>query len=391
MNGRERIRTALNQGIPDMVPTWDWFDEPVTLGVADYLGLRSHGEITTLRKGDETAESLALYCRVVEALDVDATSNVYNTGLTAHDNEYGEDKYDRGYLLSDNGMPAIVKAAVTETKGFETYDMVSRMEESDFDGIRYVQERLGDERAHCININGPFQEAWNVTGGMDKLLYAFITDPDYAHGALRCATDFLIALIDKAKDMQMDFIMVDGDICANEWPLMSPEHWQEFIAPRKQEIVDHAHSLDMQIVKHSDGQAWSILDDLMDIGFNGFHPIQPQCMDLAQVKWHTWGKIAIFGNVDCLDLLVFGTPEQVEAETKRVISIASRGGGHILSSSNSLHPGCKPENVVAMFRAARMYGSYENIPNELIVPDEAPPIALPESTRKRTGRRRQPA
>ncbi len=388
MNGRERIRTALDRGIPDRVPTWDWLDETVTLGVANYLGLSTYGELTTLRKGDETEESLELFCRVVEALEMDATSNVYNTGLEAHDSEYGEDKYDRGYLLSDNGMPAIIKAGVSDTKGFETYDMVSRLEESDFDGIRFVQERLGDDLAHCLNVNGPFQEAWNIVGGLDKLLLAFITDPEYAHAALRCGTDFILALITKAKELKMDFIMVDGDICANEWPLMSHEHWREFILPLKREVVDHAHSLDLRIVKHSDGQAWSIIDDLIEVGFDAFHPIQPQCMDLAQVKWHTYGKIAIFGNVDCLDLLVFGTPEEVDAETKRIIEIGSPGGGHILSSSNSLHPGCKPENVVAMFRAARKYGDYSGIAQQPTKPTEQPPIALPESRRKRTGRRR---
>lgn len=388
MNGRQRIQVALGRGVPDRVPTWDWFDEPVTLGVAEYLGLESHGRITTLRKGDETAESLELYCRVVEALDVDATSNVYNTGLTAVNHEYGEDKYDRGYLLSDNGMPAAVKAAVEDARGFESYDMVSRLEDSDFDGLRYVQERLGDERAHCLNINGPFQEAWNITGGMQNLLIAFVTDPQYANSALRCATDFLLELIDRAADLGVDFLMVDGDICGNEWPLMSPEHWQEFIVPYKREIVARAHSLGLKIVKHSDGQAWSILDDLIEIGFDGFHPIQPQCMDLTQVKWHTWGRIPIFGNVDCLDLLVFGSPEQVGAETKRVIDVASRGGGHILSSSNSLHPGCKPENVVAMFEAARRYGDYTQIPTDLIEPDEAPPIGLPTRRPRRQRRRR---
>ena len=43
MNGRERIMAALGLGIPDRVPVWDWFDEAVTLGVAERLGLESHG------------------------------------------------------------------------------------------------------------------------------------------------------------------------------------------------------------------------------------------------------------------------------------------------------------------------------------------------------------
>jgi hypothetical protein len=32
--------------------------------------------------------------------------------------------------------------------------------------------------------------------------------------------------------------------------------------------------------------------------------------------------------------------------------------GYILSSSNSTHPGCKRENVISMFEAAKKYGSY---------------------------------
>jgi hypothetical protein len=40
----------------------------------------------------------------------------------------------------------------------------------------------------------------------------------------------------------------------------------------------------------------------------------------------------------------------------------SPGGGHILCSSNSLHPGVKPENALAMFRAAKKYGDYADIP-----------------------------
>ncbi len=64
----------------------------------------------------------------------------------------------------------------------------------------------------------------------------------------------------------------------------------------------------------------------------------------------------MFGNVDCLDLLVFGSPEMVEEAVKTCIAEGSHGGGHILCSSNSLHPGVRPENALAMFRAAKKYG-----------------------------------
>ena len=46
---------------------------------------------------------------------------------------------------------------------------------------------------------------------------------------------------------------------------------------------------------------------------------------------------------------------------KETIAKAAPGGGYIISSSNSIHPGCKPENYLAMVEAAREYGHYPKL------------------------------
>ncbi len=388
MNSKERLLTALDLGTPDRVPTWDWFDEAVTLGVADLLGLKSHGEVTTLRKGDETQQSIDLYCRVVEALDVDGTSNVYNTGLKAVNEHLGRDKYDRGYILSENGMPAIIEPAVSSMKELAKYDMVSRIEKSDLNGLRNVVARLGSERAHCVNLNGPFQEAWNVMGGMDKTMMAFIEDPELVHGVMDEVTRFNKALMDASVSIGADFFMIDGDLCGNDFALMSHQTFRDFILPYKKQMVDHAHGLGKKIIKHSNGMVWSIMEDLIEAGFDAFHPVQPQCMDMTTTKAHLFGRMCVFGNVDCLDLLVFGTPDEMIDATKQCIAEGSPGGGHVLSSSNSLHPGCRPENVVAMFKAAKEYGSYLEI-GSTPVAAPPPPNAKPIRARRQTQRRAQ--
>ena len=45
-------------------------------------------------------------------------------------------------------------------------------------------------------------------------------------------------------------------------------------------------------------------------------------------------------------------------DAQETIKIAGPGGGYILSSSNTIHPDVKPENAIAMYRAARKYGKY---------------------------------
>ena len=74
------------------------------------------------------------------------------------------------------------------------------------------------------------------------------------------------------------------------------------------------------------------------------------------MKEHLRGKACVLGNIDCIYLLPFGEKEAVVESVKETIRQAAPGGGYILSSSNSIHPGCKGENVIAMFEAAKKYG-----------------------------------
>jgi len=43
---------------------------------------------------------------------------------------------------------------------------------------------------------------------------------------------------------------------------------------------------------------------------------------------------------------------------RQAIADAAPGGGYILTSSNSIHSSCKPENFVAMVRARQEFGNY---------------------------------
>jgi uroporphyrinogen decarboxylase len=94
------------------------------------------------------------------------------------------------------------------------------------------------------------------------------------------------------------------------------------------------------------------------IGFDGIHPIQPQCMDIGEAKKHLGKKACIIGNIDCQELLPNGTQDEVERAVSKTIEIASPGGGYIISSSNSIHPGVRPQNYIAMIEAVHKYGKY---------------------------------
>jgi uroporphyrinogen decarboxylase len=360
MNAAQRIRAAVENREPDRVPIMDWIDEPTVYSLAHHLGL----DVPETRSGDavlsgeESLETLDLLCTVMVELGIDATWYPLGSGLVPIGDGLARDKCDRVYRLSEHGMPMILSGPIEEPSDVVGFDMAAKLTMDDMERLQYLLERMGQDCVLFLGIVDPFQESWYLRGGMDKLMIDFIREPGLVHDLARVVTDYYLAAIELGARLGVEFVMMGGDLAGEQTTLMSPRHYREFIKPYERELVDCAHRLGTKIAKHTDGNAWPILDDFVEIGFDGFNPVQPECMDIGEVKAHLAGKMSIIGNIDCRNLLPFGRPEEVERTVRETIEIAAPGGGYILASSNSLHPDCKPENIVAMVEAAHKYGVY---------------------------------
>jgi uroporphyrinogen decarboxylase len=110
---------------------------------------------------------------------------------------------------------------------------------------------------------------------------------------------------------------------------------------------------------HSDGNVMSLMGDIVGLGFDGLHSIQPSSgMDIVAVK-RQWGdRICLMGNVDLDYLMTMGTAREVEAEVKRLMREVAPSGGYIMSTTNVLARYVLPENALAMYSAAEKYGRY---------------------------------
>jgi uroporphyrinogen decarboxylase len=360
MNGKERIMKALNRQQPDRVPVFEnYINEPVVIRLAKIL-LPGSVELKTSqdRAGEERLEIMDLYCSVIEELGLDATSTLFSTGLKQIGEGRGRDKFGTIWSLSEHGEPLPAEGPIQGLDDLKGFDMVSKLDPKDFAAVKYVIDRVGREKAHFVTVQDPFKIAWNLRGNMENLMMDYILNPELVHRLARIATDYDKAAVDMAVEAGADVIFFPGDVAGERTLLMSPRHFREFIKPYHREIVEHTHRRGLKIVKHSDGNMWPILDDIVEVGFDGFHPVQPQCMDIAEVKRHLAGKACVIGNIDCRELLPFGTEEEVDRVVKETIEKAAPGGGYIISSSNTIHPACKAENYIAMVRAAHRYGSY---------------------------------
>jgi len=184
-------------------------------------------------------------------------------------------------------------------------------------------------------------------------------DPQFVHDLAKKVLEFNLASMEQVRAAGADVLIVEDDIADKNMTLVSTEQFLEFINPYNRVLVEEAHKKGMKVMRHSDGNLWNIMDILLDTGYDGLNPLEPQAdMGLKKVKDYCGDRLCLIGNIDCIELLPSGTPEEVDQAVKQAIIDAGTGGGLVISSSNSLHPGTKPENCIAMFKAVEKYGNY---------------------------------
>jgi len=359
LNGLDRMTTALSLQVPDRVPHWELaYNEASVLNIArhftDDLPPAGYIQNMDLENKVKLINTLLL---VIEELDVDGLTLRVFPASESIDNLHVTDDWGVTFQLSPVGEATVIDGPIKKFADLKNY-IRPTIKEADLMALVFCAQRFKGERALVLSLQCPFRRSWNMVGGMDKLLYAYHENPPMVHQLARIATDYTLEALELGIELGADIISLDGDLAHNTNLLISPEHFREYLKPYYIELVNFIHQRGLKIFKHTDGNHLKIFDDFLEIGFDGIHPIQPQCMDLATVKKQYGNRICLMGNIDCMETLVKKDTAAVEEEVKAAIAVAAPGGGYILASSNTIHPGVKAENYIAMVRAAHQYGRY---------------------------------
>lgn len=191
--------------------------------------------------------------------------------------------------------------------------------------------------------------------GLDGFSYALYDDPGLIDALFGMYTDWIIQVLDKAQSLGFDFAWFADDIAYKNGPMFSPGVFRKQFLPHIRSVVEH---IKLPWVYHSDGNLMALMDDLLSLGMNGLNPIEPEAMDIEEMKWLYGDRICLMGNIDLHYTLTLGTVEEVEREVERKIRTIGKGGGYIIASGNSIPDYCKVENVLAMRDAVVKYRNY---------------------------------
>jgi uroporphyrinogen decarboxylase len=360
MKGKERIITALSVQQPDRVPLYiHGINEAPIIGIGKHLtdGLPEVKQFHEMNDSEKMKLLDTLFL-IHEVFGVDG----FTSFEIGHETEISEkdvrDDWNVIYRRDPHGLPVPIGHPLKDPDDLAAFQVPEPKREHLL-LLDLARERFKGEVALFWLMRGVFVHSWRLTG-MENYMVKLYENPEFIHHLAGLVNEYNLKQLDMLASAGIDVLVVEDDIAATNSLLISPRHFLEFVNPYNRQLANRAHELGLKVVRHSDGNLWSIMDILIDSGYDGLNPLEPQAgMDLKKVKEAYGDKICLLGNIDCKELLPAGTPGQVEAAVKQAIEEAAGGGGYILCDSNSLHPGVNPENCIAMFEAAKKYGLYE--------------------------------
>ena len=340
MNSYERVRAALQLKEPDQVPIVEFIIDPHVI----------KGACPGANDQHDFAD--------IMGLDSVCTRTQFDIVIENDDGTYVD---EWGVLYKKEELEVVshpIKGPIQTIDDLKNYEPPDPNAAHRLADLSHMVKRFKGRKAILFTQRACFM--WSVyLNGMDNLLVNFLTAPEFAHALLDKVLENSIQTIRRAIQTGADIIVESDDYASNRGPLMSPELFRQFIFPRIKKFVDAVHEEGGYLIKHTDGNIWLLLDMLIDAGIDAINPMEPVAgMDIGKVKQKYGDKVCLVGNIDCGDLLCNDSVEEVEAAVKECIAKASRGGGHMICSSNSIHSSVKPENYVAMIKATHAYGKY---------------------------------
>jgi len=339
MSSCERVRTALKKKRPDRVPVME-FVVDIRVASAAMPDCRDAADFMD-RAGFDNVCCGARFEKTREFPD---GSYIDEWGVT--------------YAQGPEAVAHPLAGPIKTLKDAKSYVPPDPTAPHRLDALAEMVQRYKGRRAICFHHRAAFM--WSAyLMGIDNILADFLLEPDKVEIVLDKVLQANIALIRRAIRAGAEIITLGDDYAHNRGPMMSPAVFEYFLLPRLKKMVEAVHEEGALCIKHSDGNIYSLLEMILSAGPDGLNPIEPAAgMDLKATRDKVGKRVCLVGNIDCAHLLPAGTTSEVRDAVRRAIADAGKQGAFILSSSNSIHSGCRPANVLAMVQACHEFGEY---------------------------------
>lgn len=366
LTSRERIRAALNHGIPDRIPVDVGGSYATGVNVdayaawKAYLGLNTPNEVASRRSQIAWVED-----EIRKRFGIDTWPVLPRAPHNPPEELFPDGSYRDEWGVIRSRPPGGHYYVSYEPLAAEcSLDAILKYPWPNPDDPGYV-EGLRDEaqRGHdadyavvlCLPV-GMLHQA-TFLRGMENLFVDMLRNRRLAEALLDAVLDVQYAvtaqMLEAAGDLA-DAVMFADDLGTHDRPMLSPALYRSLIKPRQRRYLDMIHSkTHAKVVYHTCGAIYPLIGDLIEIGVDVLNPVQVSAvgMEPARLKREFGRDICFWGGIDVAHVLPRATPSEVRDTVLRMIHTLGPDG-YVLSATNNIQSDTPPENLCAMLEAA---------------------------------------
>jgi uroporphyrinogen decarboxylase len=385
MNGRQRIRLALNHQQPDRVP----FD----LGATNVTGihmlalrrLRRHLGLNDdfpppihniLEQTGWVEEDLLSRLNVDAEGVFPAAPSTFKLQLQERaDDWYYLDEWQVGRRMpKDHGLYFdLVDAPLKDAHSLSDIDAFAWPDGGDKDRFIGIAERARqitqEHHRACVatGVTAGVMETASWLRGYESFFTDLVENRDRIESIFEHIVQIKMAYWERALPIlgeNVEVVVEADDLGGQNSLLISPRMYRSLLKPYHKWLFDFIHARTRaKLFLHSCGAIRPLIPDLIEVGVDILNPVQVSAagMDTAELKKEFGSQLSFWGGgVDTQRILGQGTPDDVRAEVRRRISDLAPDGGFVFATVHCVQANVPPENLVAMQETLQEAGVYES-------------------------------
>ncbi len=366
MNSRERVLKAFKRmkGMPDCVP--------IQFDLCRQLSNHFGKEFNIPAKFTENLYEDVTYRISANELRIAMGSDVVITGASVSDN-YNIIQDADGTWLNEYGMRMRQGDIYVEVVD---YPLAHAQTKEDVEAFQFPDPEAKGRFRDAEALVKKYHDNYLVFGdievtvfslahqlaGMEKMLVDMMMEAEYVVPLFEACAEFQTQIGLKLIDLGVDAIWFGDDFGTQTSLIIPPEIFRSQLKPVYKRMVDRfkAAKPDIIPILHCDGAVADLLDDIRDIGFEVFNPVQPGVPGhLPQDMKNNFGdKFAFWGAIDQQDLLPNGSDEELEKDIIEKINILGKGGGYMIAPAHIIQNDVTPGRVRKFIELCLMHGKY---------------------------------
>lgn len=366
MNSRERVLKAFKRlpGKPDRIPVQ--FD--LCRQLADYFGK----EMGIPVNYTENLYEDVTYRISANELRVAMGSDVVITGASVSD-DFKIIKDEKGHWFNEYKMKmrqgdiyvevvdyplahAQTKADIEDYK-FPEIDAPGR-----FRDAKALVKKYRDNYLVFGDIEVTVFSLAHQLAGMEKLLVDMMMETEYVIPLFQACADFQTQIGLQLIETGVDAIWFGDDFGTQQSLIMDPETFRTQLKPIYTQMIQRfkAAKPDIIPILHCDGAVAELLNDIHEMGFEVFNPVQPGVPGHLpkDMKDNFGHQFSFWGAIDQQDLLPKGSDEELENDIVEKITILGKDGGYMISPAHIIQNDVSPERVLKFIEICKKHGDY---------------------------------